>query len=83
MDLSGACYVSQCYLQEVLAGTDESQLSAGTVRLRLAASDSLDQLRDLLCHHLMSHTDNTQPYIKNITVDCFLHTLYLPLSFQV
>lgn len=44
------------HLQEVLAGTDEGQLSTGAVRLRLAASDSLNQLRDLLCHHLMKHT---------------------------
>jgi len=44
------------HLQEVLAGADEGQLSTGAVGLRLAASDPLDQLRDLLRHHLMPHT---------------------------
>lgn len=40
------------YLQEVLAGSNESQLGAGAVRLGLASSHSLHQHRDLLCHHL-------------------------------
>lgn len=43
-------------LEEVLAGTDEGKLSARTVRLSLAASDSLDQLRDLFCDHLHTQT---------------------------
>lgn len=43
-------------LEEVLAGTDEGKLSTRTVRLSLAASDSLDQLRDLLCDHLHTQT---------------------------
>lgn len=42
----------QGYLQEVLAGSNESQLSAGAVWLGLASSHTLHQHRDLLCHHL-------------------------------
>ena len=53
------CCRAAGHLQEVLAGADEGELSAGAVGLRLAASDSLDQLRDLLRHHL-----NTRGEIK-------------------
>lgn len=48
--------VQELYLQEVLAGIDEGELSAGTVRLRLAAANALNQLRDLLCHDLLTNT---------------------------
>lgn len=48
--------MNRTHLEEVLAGADEGQLSTGTVRLSLAASDSLDQLRDLLGNHLHTHT---------------------------
>lgn len=41
------------HLQEVLAGANESKLSAGTVGLSLAAPDSLDQVWDLVCHCLV------------------------------
>lgn len=40
------------YLQEVLAGSNESQLGAGAVRLGLASSYTLHQHWDLFCHHL-------------------------------
>lgn len=40
------------YLQEVLAGSNESQLGAGAVWLGLASSHALHQHRDLFCHHL-------------------------------
>lgn len=45
------------HLQEVLTSTNEGELGTGAVRLGLAASDSLNQLRDLFCHHLITHTD--------------------------
>lgn len=67
------------YLQEVLAGADEGQLSAGAVRLRLAASDSLNQLRDLLCHHLMTHTHKHRIYCNLISNN----TMELPVSFYL
>lgn len=44
------------YLEEVLAGADEGKLSTGAVRLGLAASNSLNQLWDLLCHSLGART---------------------------
>lgn len=49
-----ACIQQQVfwYLQEVLAGSDESQLGAGAVWLRLASSHALHQHGDLVCHHL-------------------------------
>ena len=49
-----ACIQQQVcwYLQEVLAGGDESQLGAGAVRLRLASSHALHQHGDLIRHHL-------------------------------
>lgn len=41
-----------CYLEEVLAGDDESQLGAKVFSLGLASSHSLDQLRDVISHCL-------------------------------
>ena len=40
------------YLEEVLAGDDESQLGAQVFCLSLAPSDPLDQLRNVIGHHL-------------------------------
>lgn len=40
------------YLEEVLAGNDESQLGAEVFCLGLAPSDPLDQLRDVISHCL-------------------------------
>lgn len=41
-----------CYLEEVLAGDDESQLGTEVFCLGLAPSDPLDQLRDVIGHCL-------------------------------
>lgn len=41
-----------CYLEEVLAGDDESQLGAEVFCLGLTPSDPLDQLRDVISHCL-------------------------------
>lgn len=57
--------ICETHLQEVLAGADEGELSAGAVRLRLAASNSLNQLRDLLCHSLRARTHSEQPQHTN------------------
>lgn len=64
--------LNDSHLQEVLAGTDESQLSAGAVGLRLAASDSLHKLRDLLCHHLLTHTHTED--VTQVQHVCFEET---------
>lgn len=41
-----------CYLEEVLAGDDESQLGTEVFCLGLAPSHPLDQLGDVISHHL-------------------------------
>lgn len=41
-----------CYLEEVLARDDESQLGTEVFRLGLAPPDSLDQLRNVIGHCL-------------------------------
>lgn len=41
-----------CYLEEVLAGDDESQLGTEVFCLGLAPSHPLDQLRDVISHCL-------------------------------
>lgn len=41
-----------CYLEEVLAGDDESQLGTEVICLGLAPSHPLDQLRDVISHGL-------------------------------
>lgn len=43
---------ASAHLQEVLACSNEGQLGTGAVRLRLAATNSLHQHRDLISHHL-------------------------------
>lgn len=52
--LTGSEGLKRTNLQEVLAGSDQGELSAGTVGLRLTASHTLNQLRDLLRHRLRS-----------------------------
>lgn len=47
-----ARWVLLCYLEEVLAGDDESQLGTEVFGLGLAPSHPLDQLRDMIGHRL-------------------------------
>lgn len=44
------------YLQEALAGHDECELGTELLRLSLAAPHPLDQLGDVICHRLHTHT---------------------------
>ena len=53
------------YLEEVLAGDDESQLGAQVFCLSLAPSDPLDQLRNVIGHRLQEARKMKTEHIRD------------------
>lgn len=53
------------YLEEVLAGDDESQLGAQVFCLSLAPSDPLDQLRNVIGHCLQEERKMKTEHIRD------------------